>query len=187
VDQIARHPKWGGDPGDRNDVALLHLTADSAIAPVRLGTSTALVKGVKRCFNQMTMAVVRQRIWTPGSCLASPGTGLGWGRTPSSGGSTLLTLRESGARVLDFPLGTFWRVKSGACPGDSGGPLLVRGDNGALRQIGIASHATHGGGWFDWLVGDRCSSRSFDFYSDVSGGALKTWVESVTRVRDHRN
>ena len=116
VDQIARHPKWGGDPGDRNDVALLHLTADSAIAPVRLGTSTALVKGVKRCFNQMTMAVVRQRIWTPGSCLASPGTGLGWGRTPSSGGSTLLTLRESGARVLDFPLGTFWRVKSGACP-----------------------------------------------------------------------
>jgi len=93
-------------------------------------------------------------------------------------------VRRPGPRL---PAGNVLAREVGRLPGDSGGPLLVRGDNGALRQIGIASHATHGGGWFDWLVGDRCSSRSFDFYSDVSGGALKTWVESVTRVRDHRN
>jgi hypothetical protein len=39
-------------------------------------------------------------------------------------------------------------------------------------------HIKHRGGWFDWLYGGTCSRRSVDYYSDVSGGELLTWLES---------
>jgi secreted trypsin-like serine protease len=186
-DSLSLNPKWGGDAGDKNDVALIHLATTSTIAPARLGVTPALTAGMKRCVQLVNSAQPNMRFLMEQTCPSGRGKALGWGRTTTSGNSTSSTLREVTPTIFGGPRGTFWRVKSGACPGDSGGPLLVLTADGSPRQIGVASHATHGGGYFDWLVGDRCSSKSYDYYSDVSAGALRTWVESITRVRDHRS
>jgi len=186
VDRIAVKPQWGGDAGDKHDVALLHLATPSTLPTVRLGVTPAFQKGVDRC---------RQEALRPGAaastahvtCLSGRGKALGWGRTSMSAAGTSRVLREVTPKIYGWSMRTFWRAKAGACPGDSGGPLLVLAADGTPRQIGVASFNQHGGGWFDWLKGDRCSSKGHDFYSDVSAGSLRQWIEGITRIRDHRS
>lgn len=178
ADAIHLNPKWK-ETKDRGDVALMHLSTPSTITPVRLGVTPALAEGMKRCAQ---LGPVYERL-----CPSGRGKALGWGRRSMSASGTSSTLREVTPKIFGSPRKTYWRVKSGACPGDSGGPLLALMPDGSPRQIGIASYNEHGGGWFDWLKGDRCSSKGLDYYSDVSSGELRTWVESITRIRDHRS
>jgi secreted trypsin-like serine protease len=186
ADRIAIHPGWGGDAGDEDDVAMVHLTVASSIAPVRLGVTPAFVDGVKRCVRIAT-SMSGMSLAARMTCVSGRGKALGWGRTSMSSGGTTRTLREVTPKIYGWANDTFWRVKSGACPGDSGGPLLVLAEDGSPRQIGVASYNKHGGGYFDWLYGDQCSSKGNDFYSDVSAGGLRAWIESITGVRDHRS
>ncbi|MDX6650167.1 MAG: serine protease 27, partial [Solirubrobacteraceae bacterium] len=184
-DSITLNSKWHGT-ADRNDVALMHLAVPSTIAPVRLGITPALTAGMKRCVQLVNSTPPNLQFLMEQTCISGVGKALGWGRRTMSGsGST--TLREVTPKIFGSPRKTYWRVKSGACPGDSGGPLLALAADGSPRQIGIASYNEHGGGLFDWLKGDQCSTKGFDYYSDVSGGDLRTWVESITRIRDHRS
>jgi secreted trypsin-like serine protease len=178
VDRIVVHPRWGGDAGDRFDVAMVHLTAPSTLPTVTLGlpSDTALSRGVRRCARTGISGINSlARLW---SCVATTGTGVGWGRTPSTGNSSSMRLQRAPAAVYAIGKKQFWRAKSGACPGDSGGPLLVADDAGRTIQIGVASYATHGGGWLDWLVGGRCDRKGVDYYSDVAAGELLTWVRT---------
>ena len=180
VDQIVVHPRWGGDTGDRNDVAMLHLTTPSTMPTIIFGVPQALKKGIKNCQIRRN-GMVGPSAWAMRvmPCPISSGMGLGWGRTSSSATTTSTTLKKASARIYDLAPKTFWRAKSGACPGDSGGPLVVRREDGQLLQIGVASYNEHGGGYFDWLVGGRCSPRGYDFYSNVGAGDLLTWFEGV--------
>ncbi len=57
------------------------------------------------------------------------------------------------------------RYETGACSGDSGGPLLARGPTGQQIQIGIAVH-----------VYGRCSTLRPSVY--VSTGAISSWVHT---------
>lgn len=179
ANNLVVNARWGGDTADRNDVALIHLTVPSTITPVRLGTSTALVRGMDKCHRQLDWRPPQERYWMMNLCKATTGQALGWGRTPSSGGSSSTKLREVSASIRAWPRNTFWIAKSGACPGDSGGPLLVTTGDGSPRQLGVASYVDHGGGYLDWLYGGMCSSKGYDYYSDVSGGELRFWVDSI--------
>lgn len=175
VDRIVIHPNWGRDTGDRNDIAMLHLSSPTTIAPVQLGVGAQTERGIKRC--------VQQRMFSSfpyGPCLVDAGRAVGWGRTPASGSQTSTVLKHGTARIFDLGPRGFWRAKAGLCPGDSGSPLVMSGPGGAPVQMGVASYAQHGGGWFDWLVGDRCSTKGWDFYAETSSPTTIGWVRRTT-------
>lgn len=172
ADRFEIHPRWGGDGGDPYDVAMIHLTTPDPAQVVYFGVPRYLKKAMAQC---PTMIGPMPNFL---GCPMRVGTAVGWGRTPSTGSRTSRLLKESPATIYrQNAKKTFWSAKTGGCPGDSGGPLLVPASDGHLIQIGVASHITHGGGVFDWLLGGQCSRKGTDYYSDVSSGTLLTWFE----------
>ncbi len=175
ADRLEIHPGWGGEAGDKNDVAMIHLITPDPAQVVYFGVPSNLKKALATCRARMLM--MRSPL-APFSCPIRVGTAVGWGRTPATGDATSHRLIRSSATIYNQGFKkTFWAAKTGGCPGDSGGPLLVPASDGHLIQIGVASHISHGGGWLDWLVGGQCTRRGTDFYSDVSGGPLLSWFE----------
>ncbi|HYF26532.1 MAG TPA: serine protease, partial [Baekduia sp.] len=118
ADKVVIHEDWGGDPGDRNDIALVHLATDSAIAPMPIGRPAPLYEGIEDCRYDP------DRFWN--LCIATRGTHVGWGRTSSSSTQTSDRLKWIDAPIYSRQAdGQFWVTRTQSCPGDSGGPLLV--------------------------------------------------------------
>ncbi len=176
VDRLEIHPKWGGDEGDPYDVAMMHLTTPDPAQVVYFGVPSYLKKALSTCRTMMMFARPPMNLF---GCPIKVGTAVGWGRTPDTGDATSHRLIQSSATIYGQGMKkTFWTTRTGGCPGDSGGPLLVPATDGHLIQIGVASHIIHGGGWFDWLYGGQCSRKGTDYYSDVSSGPLLSWFET---------
>ena len=177
VDRFEVHPRWGGGSGDAYDVAMVHLTTPDPAQVVYFGVPRYLKDALTRCRTMIAMSPDNWALRLMG-CPIKVGTAVGWGRTPKTGDRTSRQLIEASSTIYGQGMKkTFWTAKTGACPGDSGGPLLVPAGDGRMLQIGVASHITHGGGYFDWLVGGQCTRRGQDYYSDVSSGPLLTWFE----------
>ncbi|XP_065295409.1 chymotrypsinogen A-like [Dermacentor albipictus] len=107
----------------------------------------------------------------------------GWGRTGLGKGSKSLRraevvvltdklcqdkLRTSRNRIkaAPGPVICAFGIGSGACPGDSGGPLTLRGDDGRTLQLGIVSSGQN-----------KCPPNRPPFYARVS--SLMQWIEKA--------
>ena len=173
IDRVVIHPKWGGDAGDTEDVALLHLAAPSGITPAPLGRPASVFDGISRC-NQAQYFTLRLH----NLCIATGVKIFGWGRRPDTGTSTSRRLQTTTGPLFSRKRsGQFWVAKLGACKGDSGGPMLAEqgGRDHRLTLIGVASFITTGSG--------LCNRDGRDFYSDVTtGSSLYTWLQLNMRT-----
>lgn len=168
ADRRTIHSEWGGDPGDENDIALLHLAADARTAPIRMGRPPGLTAGIARCGRYPD-------VWN--LCRAAVGTFLGWGRL-TAGAPTSTRLQQSSAIVYGRQTGGHWVASAGGCPGDSGGPLLVPGGgrDHRLYLIGVASHTDT----TPLIHGGECSRRGRDYFTDLTSRATNTWITIQT-------
>jgi hypothetical protein len=127
-------------------VALLHVRSsraagDPALAPIAIG-ETADVK------------------LAPGDVVEIAG----YGRTETGEARSRRFLTEQVARADDKTLTLDGFARNGACEGDSGGPLLFRGTEGAVQIAGVL-----------WLGSANCVGR--DTYARV--GPVRDWVLGV--------
>ncbi|GAA2593820.1 hypothetical protein GCM10010399_25510 [Dactylosporangium fulvum] len=153
ITRIVRHP---GYQGGHNDVALLELSSPvTTVTPVRLATpaDAGLWDGIQSGpFTQYDQ-----------------GLAIGWGRDASGALPNQLqvaVVNITPPEVDDLGIKRIM-VDRGPCPGDSGGPLLVRA-NGTTVQAGVVKGASCGGA---------------GSYSEVGAGGNRDWILSqITRL-----
>lgn len=151
---------------DDGDVALVVLATPTTAPPVKLA-SASFAKHLAG---------------------GTPATIAGWGRT--SYDQTLLTrhLQSAGTAVQSgkwckrnappfFTRSEICAISSpsystGACEGDSGGPLLVSGPSGEPVEVGVTDH-----------VYEKCSTRHPSVFASV--GALSSWIKSWVLAYEH--
>lgn len=95
----------------------------------------------------------------------------GFGRS-NDGGSTFGRMRYGESQISRFAQGEIYVNDTNgvvACPGDSGGPLLARMDDGSWRTIGITS--TYNG---------ICGKRGANTYADAHRALA--WVEQASGI-----
>ncbi|XP_065295416.1 chymotrypsinogen A-like [Dermacentor albipictus] len=107
----------------------------------------------------------------------------GWGRTETGKGSKSLRRAEvvgltdklcqnklrtirNRIKAAPGPVICAFGIGSGACPGDSGGPLTLRGDDGRTLQLGIVAAGQ-----------DKCPPSWPPFYARVS--SHMQWIEKA--------
>jgi trypsin len=145
---------------NRNDVALIRLSADANYTPVKVAGAG------------------QEAQWTAGKTA----TIIGWGNT-SEGGNTSSWLLEAEVPVVadatcSSNYGTSFHAATmlcagyaqggtDTCQGDSGGPLIVPGTDGAWRQAGVTS----------W--GDGCARAGKPgVYTRIGAPALRNWISA---------
>jgi hypothetical protein len=101
--------------------------------------------------------------------IGSPVELSGYGFDEWGAAGNLRFVTETVARVEDDFLVVDGRGRTGACVGDSGGPLLGRDDDGSTRVLGVLDH------------GDK-SCRREDFYVRVD--ALADWAPFTAAISD---
>ncbi len=172
---IAVHPGYSAD-AKPYDVALLYLERPSAAAPATLldpgvglprGTS-ATVMGWGRLGKDQArpdeLRAVDLAVWSDADCAGAGAT----------------DAQRAQHRALYDPqvmlcAGDFASGKL-SCYGDSGGPLMVRDQAGAWRQIGVVS--------FD--VGLCAGYANPDFYAWVHGPTLQPWIlDGIARAGNY--
>ncbi len=144
---------------DDSDVALLVLSTPTTAPPVALAGAS---------FARHLAA-------------GAPATIVGWGRTSYEQGALTEHLQSAGTAVQAgkwckhnappfFARGEICTISppsylTGACNGDSGGPLLVSSPTGQPIEVGVADH-----------VYGRCSTRRPSVYASV--GAISSWIQT---------
>lgn len=151
---------------DDDDVALVVLSTPTTAPPVKLASASFakhLVDG-------------------------TPATIAGWGRTSYEQVTPTEHLQSAGTAVQ----GRKWckrnappffasneictisppSYSTGACEGDSGGPLLVSGPSGEPVEVGVTDHGY-----------GKCSTRHPSVFASV--GALSSWIESWVLAYAH--
>ena len=146
ISRILRHPDY---IGGHNDVALLELSSPvTNVTPVRLATP-----GEAYLWDGVTGGPFTQY---------DDGLATGWGR--NAAGVLATRLRFVGVYITPPQPDNLGikqiMVDRGPCPGDSGGPLLVR-SGGAWVQAGV-------------LKGAACGGPAS--YSEVGAGGNRNWI-----------
>jgi trypsin len=151
---------------DDGDAALLVLSTPTTAPPITLA-SASFVKHL---------------------AAGAPATIVGWGRTAYEQGTLTEHLQSAGTAMqadkwCKRNASPFYArseictisppsYSTGACNGDSGGPLLVSSPTGEPVEVGVADH-----------VYDRCSTRRPSVYASV--GSISPWIQTWVAAYKH--
>lgn len=143
VVEVLVHPAYRYGKGAPHDLALLHLAA-SAGMPRQTLTSPELRPALEQPgqpaivagFGNTEQGVLAHRLlWAELPLLSESACRQAWGNAP-----------PDALGAVTLCAGSAWPGTADACPGDSGGPLLVRDPRRGLVQVGIVS----------WGPGQEC-------------------------------
>eukprot|EP00095_Tigriopus_kingsejongensis_P002458 maker-scaffold1402_size43054-snap-gene-0.8 protein:Tk02458 transcript:maker-scaffold1402_size43054-snap-gene-0.8-mRNA-1 annotation:"hemolymph proteinase 5" len=167
IEKVISHPQYASRQAGYNDIALLRLSR-----PARLSQTAQLI-----CLPvdpEATANFLRVQNMADG-LLQKLGTLVGWGRTSASAsGSAQFGASTPVLQKVAFPIIACRQdnpneicageLNKDACFGDSGGPLIVDGQDGRMVQIGVVSR------------GDRtCRSKTPGIYTRVS--EYISWIQ----------